>query len=675
MTYLVIDLETGSKKSFKRNGNPFDPANQIVAIGLCNQENQVTVLYKELHWDWLNGVDVLVGHNIKYDLLYLWKFEEFQNWLKAGGRIWDTQYAEYRLSGQQETMAGLRDIATRLYGCEPRPKLMEPYWEQGIDTTDIPQELVIQDVTYDVLDTHQILKGQYQKAKQLKMFPLLKNLMDAILATTEMEFNGLYINLNAGIEQTTCLEAQLEALEQELLELIRHVWPLDFPFNLGSNNDLKKLFFGGKITKIEKQYQFDNNNMLIRYKTGVKKGQIKYFNQIKTLDLPQRYVPQQPNKRKKLGEPGKYVITVDEASLTDLSQRAGDLQLIATKLLEWRSISKDIKTYYRPILELADYKGIIHPKLNHCTTVTGRLSSSDPNFQNIPSTTKSDFRKLFESRHGPSGLLIEIDYGQLEVVGVAWLTQDPALLHALSNDLDIHKTMTAIRLGIPEADVTPSQRKATKKLVFGLLYGQEEYGMSKTNGLSTQICAQFISDFYRTYPRIHQWHKEVEYTIRNSATYKEIWQLPGWIAARDPILAAYLKDRPRAVGEYQTIVGSRYIMKEQVRHTKTEIEIGLDTAQMKNYPVQGFATGDIVPIMAGKLFRALLPHRDKCLLINTIHDSFMLDVVKDHAQEMTNLAQKTLESVPEVFKSVFDLEFNVKIGTEAKSGSTWYDCG
>lgn len=236
MNILTFDLETTTKESFGRKANPLDIDNKIVAIGLkyynpglderdLGRPSGLLGIYSDqFPVNWLNYCDLLVGHNIKFDLLYIWPRKDLQQWFKEGGRIWDTSLAHYMLSGQQETYPALRDVATRCYGCTPREKKMEEYWDKGIDTKDIPEELVIEDVTNDVTDTESIFFRQVKKANDKGMLKLIQLEMDALLATTEIEFNGLYIDKDILLKNKELLEIELEKKKKLFLELIKPYW-------------------------------------------------------------------------------------------------------------------------------------------------------------------------------------------------------------------------------------------------------------------------------------------------------------------------------------------------------------------------------------------------------------------------------------------------------------------
>ena len=272
--YIVLDVETTTQTSFKRKANPLDTDNYIVALGYKQYNSKVGSVWQDLLLDIDNGlncllsnIDILIGHNLKFDLLYLWRQPILQAWLQQGGKIWDTQLAEYYLTGQQTRWAALRDIAVNKYGCKEREKLMEKYWDknsikvlnnkgyiidvleevkvtnnnrsylqkaqlqgcrvvynESIDTKDIPKELVLEDVQNDVLDTEKIYLQQYEKAKELGMLPLLKTVMNELLATTEIEYNGMYINKDIMTNNKDNLVYELEWKEKDFDILVRRYW-------------------------------------------------------------------------------------------------------------------------------------------------------------------------------------------------------------------------------------------------------------------------------------------------------------------------------------------------------------------------------------------------------------------------------------------------------------------
>lgn len=225
--YVILDLETTVTEYYGRKGNPW--FNDIVAIGIKKKDKNVYSYYKEQDWNSVleeefKNIDVMVAHNSKFENLHLWKYKAFQNWLLGGGKVWCTQLAEYILEGQQSKYAALRTIAVNKYNCPEREKFMEKFWKKGIDTDKIPQELVQKDVENDVLDTEQVYLKQVQIAEKQAQLYLIETQMDALLATSEMEYNGLFIDKQILIKNKQNLQNELDLAKKDLMKIVNRYW-------------------------------------------------------------------------------------------------------------------------------------------------------------------------------------------------------------------------------------------------------------------------------------------------------------------------------------------------------------------------------------------------------------------------------------------------------------------
>lgn len=381
-----MDLETGIKEHIGRKGCYL--VNSIVAIGMkeVNKSAFVSLDYSQLYWRLASscGIGILVGHNIKFDLLHLWKDEALQMFLRNGGRIWCTQLAEFMLTGQRHKYPALRDIAVNKYGCPEREKKMEAYWDQGIDTTDIPEELVLEDVKYDVLDTEAIMLKQVAAAKKIGMYDIIMEQMEALLATTEMEYNGVYVNqdiLNANKGQ---IQIDIVETNNKLAKLAPNV------DNFASPQQLSRLFFGGNEKVIVNEPILNELGMPILTKTGPNRGQVKTKKITKLVyDMGLGLKPLDNWKQKKEG-----IYKTDESVLQIISQRLETIAgQIAELMLKSRGLGKLLGTYYEGTAKyIHSEDSSVHSQLCHCGyedrsgvkggTGTGRLSSTKPNMQN-----------------------------------------------------------------------------------------------------------------------------------------------------------------------------------------------------------------------------------------------------------------------------------------------------
>lgn len=651
--YLVLDLETTSQTKYRRVANPF--YNSILCSVLKYEKESDTVCHSQdfISGHWLDSVDIIIGHNIKFDLLFLWKDEHLQNFLKRGGRIWCTQLCEYILSAQQHKYPKLRDIAVNKYGCKYRNKNIEEGFNKGLDTSQMDINLLIEDARNDVLDTEKIALQQLKKCKEVGLYNLVKSQMDALLATTEMEFNGFKINRNILQHNKKQLTNELITEQQHLDSIIKKLWPINIEFNSASNDDLSYVFFGGKKTVTEKV-------KIGIFKTGTKAGQVKYKNVDVLYDIVG--LGSRPLKEWKTKKEGIY--STNEAVLKQLDND------IAKKILKIRELNKEISTYYNATEEfIYDWDSCVHAELCHCGyekglnefgggTATGRLSSRNPNMQNQPRADSSKVKEHFVSRF-EDGVLLDSDFKQLEVFVFAFLTQDSALIRDLNNKIDIYKVAASEIYGVLEQDVTDEQRQIVKRTILAITYGAGSFKISKTLDISVDLAENIIKVFYNKYPMTRLWQdnlvKQVQLTRR-------------FIDDVTP------KGEKKEMGYYQSFTGRYYQFFTQDSPDfmiKKGIKTSFNPPDIKNYPVQGTATADIVMLFLGKLWRKLLNNRDKCLLINTVHDSVVIDCKKEYVDFTCNLVQNEVNYLKQYIKELFKVDFNLNLSVDIKKGTNW----
>lgn len=275
----TFDLETGTQTAYGRKASPFNPDNLIVAIGSQRQGAEVLGSYSKqgIHDpDWfiniLSGTKLLVGQNIKFDILYAIRdprnHEAWMDWVAAGGKIWDCQIAEYLLRGMKQSaqMLSLDDMV-EAYGGNLKIDEVKAMWEAGYDTTEIPKQLLMNYllgykdgdvwVNGDIGNTYLVFKGQYAKAQKRGMLKCIMLNMCSLICSIEMEFNGMAVDLATGLEHAKELEADIEAARKAMFEYLPKDLP--FQFNWGSNKQLSALIFGGVVTYDEQVPMFDDN--------------------------------------------------------------------------------------------------------------------------------------------------------------------------------------------------------------------------------------------------------------------------------------------------------------------------------------------------------------------------------------------------------------------------------
>lgn len=774
---LSFDLETENHRHNKRLASPFDKRNYIAAIGWSvNGGKPQGKYYNKWHrdnvlpeiMDTMGEGDILNGFNIKFDLLWVWKEPRLQAALKRGMQIYCGQYAEYLLGGMQQEyqMVSMNEIAES-YGGGAKIDAVKDMWEAGYLTSQVPEDLLMEyllgngkDIVGDIHNTWLILVGQINRMNKEhpKTFKqMFKHRMDGLLATTEMEYNGIFIDEPVAELERERLAAELEIAEAELVEFIPQL-PPELIFNWGSATHKSALIFGGTV-KYEKwlQHQDENGNLLYAKKDvswplftycgtqrEIDPDDCKLAGSLYILEVPKEvfhagsnkpvpgafchkdkwYIKQDTYVSGKLkGQPKFKKVKVSDLARPkgarkdhyftfsgytkplpqwkldstdaydkplystggDVIDKLADRNLPFTNALVKRTaMSKDLGTYYWTLDKSGERKGmltlvedgIIHHKLNHTSTVTTRLSSSDPNMQNIPRGNTSNVKKMMASRFGEDGLLAEIDYSQLEVVIQGVLTQDKQLCQDLRDRIDFHCKRLAVKINEPYEDVLRKckveelpdyvkMRTGAKEFSFQRAYGAGVEAVVESTGMSKQDVEALIAAEAKLYPGIAEFDKKLEQIIAMNRvpTSRKIF-LEG---------VAFTQGQ----SHWDSPTGTRYTWREGITpgfmHERGKYT-GFSPTERKNYPVQGFG-GEVVQTQLGKVFRYFLQNdmfNGDVLLVNTVHDCVILDGKKGIIEKVTKEVQTILESIPEVFNKAFNLNIDVPFPCEAEVGSNLF---
>lgn len=389
----VVDVETDilntEDQGFK--ASPFYSDNEVVLLGVIDDEgDEFLVQQKDLGLVFsghLFSHNMLVGHNIKFDLLYLMKTfgpQEYEDWIRSGGTVWDTMVVEYLLSGQDNKMPSLNSVSEKYGGTQKIDKIKE-YWDAGVNTRDIPMDELSEYLHFDLENTRLVFEEQWKAVEKAGMLPLVLTQMDALLALASMEWNGFVLDraeMNVAIIKKY---QELRDLEKELKLYIEDAIPTDHTFkNLTPRSPIQVslTIFGGEYEREVIKEVRDDKGVPIRYKSGKKKGQIKTKKHKEKGIVGTRFDPSWINAEK--GKNGHY--SVDDETLHTVSHATGvatGIKQFCEKMMQFRSWDKDLNTYYLGYLRECWYDGKLHPNFNQALTATGRLSCNKPNLQNL----------------------------------------------------------------------------------------------------------------------------------------------------------------------------------------------------------------------------------------------------------------------------------------------------
>lgn len=371
---MILYLDTENTTYSK--GDSFDQRNSNVCISWAVDSGKAVCDFgvSPQFTEAFSRSPVLVGFNLKYDL----------HWLKKlgfnfdGKRVYCAQLGEYLLTRQQTRYPSLNECAEKYLGTRKLDVVATEYWDKGINTDGIPRDILAKYAIKDVEITRGVSIAQQKLIPdyQSKLFSIH---MQDLLVLQEMEWNGLYFDEDRALQKATTVENQIAEIQTQLS--IHHNVP---SFNWSSNDHVSALLYGGTIAIKERIPDG-------HYKTGAKKGEIKFKVVVKEYHLPRRYTP---SKKSALQKDGYY--SVGEEFLQKLK---GD-RALPDGIMELKKLQKKIDTYLigfpKRRVEHHWPKNILHTKFNQCVTGTGRLSSSDPNIQNLD----GEVLDLFESKYG-----------------------------------------------------------------------------------------------------------------------------------------------------------------------------------------------------------------------------------------------------------------------------------
>ena len=490
------------------------------------------------------------AHNGKYDLAVL-----ARHGIAVRGLDFDTMIAAYLLEPSRRGF-GLKDLAWSKLGLEMRP--ITELIGKGRDQITLAQVSIADTAAYAGADADATLRLMVvleDELRQREQWDLFRDVeMPLVEVLMEMEMAGVALDTGELMQISASMYQRIVALEKEIHGLAGH------PFNINSTQQLAEVLF------------------------------------------------------EELGLPAKAKTKAGYSTRASVLEELRDQHAIIDLILEHRQLTKIKSTYVDSLPLLVDRDtGRVHTSYNQTGTVTGRISSSDPNLQNIPVRTElgRHVRCAFVAQEG--WVLLAADYSQVELRILAHISQDPDLLAAFDRGEDIHASTASTVFEVPLTAVTPAMRRIAKTINFGIIYGMGEYGLAQRTDLSLEEARKFIAGYFARYEKVKEYLEQT-------------------------------KDEAREQGYVSTLLGrSRYFPELQ---TTSRAHGGVKRAAEReaiNMPIQGSAA-DILKIAMVRLHRALKEEDLAARMILQVHDELVLEVPQEEMGPVAPLVRSVMEN-------------------------------
>ena len=676
---LVVDVENTITKREKKNIlDPFEPGLELVQVGMQNVDNtDETYLFTLNHKEdqdvggsramniqlILDNTTLLIMHNAQHDLMWLW-----ESGFKYDGDIYDTMLAEYLLQRGQKEPISLEACAERRNLNYQKQDTLKEYYKKGYNTNEIPLQELLFYLRSDLDITRELyfaLEQDYAQPEAESLHRVKDITFRTCKALTRMYMSGIRVDRTALQQVRLEFEKEKAEIEDRLQRKTRKLMG-DTPINLNSPEQVSQVIFSRRVhnkkewadlfdyTETQQEFReaIEANSSIVR-KTKAStcpdcngRGLVHKLRKDGTLyKLPTKCKPCDSRgylltKTKEVAglcfsAPSKKWI-----SANGFSTSKGNLEsLMATATSNGMESALDFLTDLKRLSAISSYlssfvdgidiytkpDGFLHVNLTQSVTSTGRFSGRNPNMQNMPRGGTFPVKRVFISRW-EGGQIMECDFAQLEFRVAAFLSQDSTAMQEIDTGFDVHSYTAKV---ISDAG-QPTARQAAKEHTFAPLFGATGYGRSKA-------VAAYYKHFNEKYKGVAKWHKK-------------------------------LGDEAMRFLKITNVSGRQYAFPDVTRRSNGNVS---HFTMIKNYPVQGFATGDIVPVVLLE-FERLLEPLHSCL-VNTVHDSMVIDVHPDEVKKVLTIVDTINSNLNCVIKDAYDVEMNVPLLLEAKIGKNWLD--
>ena len=676
---LVLDVEnTTQKRNDKLHLDPYEEGNFLVQVGMQNADKaDETFLVnidhleakdtsgagRKLVQDILDMTTLLIMHNAQHDLMWLWECG-----FKYDGKIYDTMLAEYILLRGQKDSLSLDGCAQRRELSSQKDDTLKRYFKEGYNTNEIPLDELTYYLKCDLDTTRELyhdLESDYAKQESQSLCTIRDITFNTCRTLTRMYMSGFKVDRAALDAVRKEYEEEKAAIEDKLQHKVREIMG-DTPINLNSKQQMSEVVFSRRVnnkkewvdlfehTKDKKEFKqaVEANSSVVRrtkaftcpeckgvgkvYK--VKKDGTKFARPNKCKDCEARgYQLKATNVLAGLGfaAPSKKWVSangfstgkdnLDVLIATAKNNNMGDAISFLMDLKRLSAVSSYLSSFVEGIDTFTKGDGFLHVGLTQHITATGRFSGRNPNMQNMPRGGTFPVKRVFISRW-EGGQILEADFAQLEFRAAAFLAQDETAMHEIDTGFDVHSYTAKV---ITDAGQKTSRQEG-KAHTFAPLFGATGYGRSKAE-------EAYYIHFIEKYKGIAAWHKN-------------------------------LADEAVRFNKITNVSGRQYAFPDVRRNQRGGVT---HFTMIKNYPVQGFATGDVVPVVLIEL-EERLNHLQSCL-VNTVHDSTVVDVHPEEKDEVLQIIDNMNEGLNDLIEKAYGVVMNVPLLLESKIGPNWLD--
>ena len=512
-----------------------------------------------------------IGQNLKYDIKVLSNYD-----ITVKGKLFDTMIAHYLINPDMRHNMDVLSETYLQYSPLSIETLIGKKGKNQKSMRDVELDLIKEYATEDAditLQLKEVFEPQLEKTATRKLFDEIEIPLMPVLA--DMEQEGIRLDTDYLKKLSDELANDIKRLEQQIYETAGESFNLASPKQLGDIL-FDKLKIGGPKQKKTKTGQYATGEEILSYLAK---------------DNP-----------------------------------------IVENILDWRQLVKLQNTYVDALpLQVSEKTGRVHTDYMQTVAATGRLSSNNPNLQNIPIRTERgrQIRAAFVARD-ENYTLLSADYSQIELRIIAALSGDPEMVGAFQKNEDIHASTAAKVFNVALEDVTREQRSHAKTVNFGIIYGVSAFGLSNQTSLSRSESKELIDAYYKTYPRLKQYIQE---------------QI----------------EMAREQGYVQTILGRRRYLKDI--NSQNAVVRGAAERNAVNAPIQGSAA-DIIKIAMINIHKKLVTENWKSKMLLQVHDELVFDV---HNSELDKIKPMIKHEMENAFTLAVPLE--VEMGT----GKNWLE--